>query len=284
MSRICFYPDSYTHEKAQSIVDSRNKDVGELNVDHYCDGVFVKGDGIDCDVCHNVGRVYQVYERDGQYFVGYKTCECIKQRIAVERIRKSGLDRVIGKYTFDNFNTDNPWQKKMLDVAKDYVAQGAESGAWLYVGGQSGCGKSHICTAVAGELMKNRDLTYVVWSQVAQRLKSIINDGEAYQEQIAELQDVDVLYIDDLFKPARDFNGVNKGASPADIRLIFDIANVRYLENRPTIFSSEWLLPELSDLDEAVASRIFEKCEGKYMLNIGRDKAKNLRFKDIEML
>ena len=63
-----------------------------------------------------------------------------------------------------------------------------------------------------------------------------------------------ILVIDDLFK---------NGAADADVRIIFEILNYRYLNRLPIIISSEMVSFELLDIDEAIGSRIREMCKDR---------------------
>ena len=96
-----------------------------------------------------------------------------------------------------------------------------------------------------------------------------------------DLKKAEVLYIDDLFKGGRDMDGNYKPPTPADINAAFEIINYRY--NSPdliTIISSERILAELNDIDEAIAGRIAEKSKPNgYCINLKRDAEKNWRMK-----
>ena len=98
-----------------------------------------------------------------------------------------------------------------------------------------------------------------------------------------ELKTVEVLYIDDLFKPIRGANGQITPPSYADIRLAMEIINYRY--NNPvliTIISGERTIDELLYLDEALAGRISQLSkEGGYCINLAKDGKKNWRMKGI---
>jgi DNA replication protein DnaC len=67
------------------------------------------------------------------------------------------------------------------------------------------------------------------------------------------------------------------------MRLAFDLLNFRYLNRMPTIISSEWHIGELAEMDEAVASRIYEQC-GEFMVNVRRDKSRNWRYRNVRMI
>lgn len=141
------------------------------------------------------------------------------------------------------------------------------------------CGKTHICTAIVGSLIKKKiyDIKYVVWEELAILLKQeTYEDKNSYNERLDDLRNCEVLYIDDLFKTT---------PSEADIKNCFNIINYRYNlsnshkeENFITIISSEKTIAELLKIDEAIASRIIELANG-YTIDIGKDVNKNYRIK-----
>jgi DNA replication protein DnaC len=96
-------------------------------------------------------------------------------------------------------------------------------------------------------------------------------------------QGAQLLLLDDFLKPGRDRKGNEEGASAADMRLAFDLLNARYLNRLPTIISSEWHIGELAEMDEATASRIYERC-GEFMVNIKRAAGRNWRFRNMKMV
>lgn len=230
---------------------------------------------IQCDICGNKGFII---ENDV-----LRNCVCMKKRNAMRRLENSGLLKGIERCTFDSFDAKEPWQQQMKAKAVKYAEEGAKAGYWLYLGGQAGSGKTHLATAVVGKLAENADIRYCIWNIEVQHLKSVLNDAEKYDKQISELQTVDVLFIDDLFKPGRDRNGDTQAATGADIRVAFDILNYRYINDLPTIISSEWYIRELDSMDEATASRIYEKC-GEYKISVKRDVNRNYRYRDDEIV
>ena len=266
--------------KVQAIADAYNAREGMLNVDHYdINGNMVRGDGIDCPLCLNKGSTYIVLlDADGKAQTFYKTCECMNRRMSMRWIRESGMEKAVKRYTFAAFEVNEDWQRQMKDTAMSYLKDGVKDGAWLYIGGQSGAGKTMICTAVAGTMLRKMAVRYMAWQHESQKIKAVANDAEAYTELVRPLQEAEALYIDDFMKPTRDRNGMDGGTTAADIRLAFDILNARYLNDMPTIISSEWFSNELAALDEAIAGRIVESC-GDYLVDIGRDTKRNWRLK-----
>ena len=216
-----------------------------------------------CDKCQDKG--YIEVEENGHIFV--EICECTKVRQAEIEMARSGVNR---SKTFENFITKEPFQRTMVKIADDYITKGYKEGKWLFAGGQVGCGKTHICTAVVNELMKQGvACKYMTWRDESIKLKANITDY-SFEELVQPYKDVKVLYIDDFFKSQAT-------PTPADVNLAFLILNYRYNDkNLLTVISSELYLADIVDLDEATGSRIVERTKG-YRIEVARDKSRNYR-------
>lgn len=247
-------------EYLQKRVDWYNESEGNLH----------ELDGYNCDICRNKGFVAKIDEH------GYEVnaiCKCQKIRATLKRARRSGLGDIITECTFDKYNDSEDWQKLIKSKAQAFCAD--DKAKWFYIGGQVGSGKTHICTAIAAHYIKaGLEVKYMLWSEEAKRLKALVNDV-SYQEKIHRYKNIDVLYIDDFLKVK---NGENP--TPADINLAFEIINHRLLDSdKITIISSEKILDDLMEYDEATMSRIYQQT-GKYKINIGKDRNKNYRLKE----
>ena len=194
---------------------------------------------------------------------------------------KSGLADFVDRQTFDSFTVKTDLQQMMKDTARRYLNEILERAGkrmdrnpWLYIGGNPGCGKTHICTAVCGELMKhNIDVRYMQWVLDARYMK-YLNDPEEFDREIRQFITPSVLYIDDFLKQKYV---PNPRFTDADIKIAFAILDERYYLNKPTIISSEWDLTEqLMDADEAIFSRVYERSKG-YTLAIDRKRSSNYR-------
>lgn len=271
-----------SEERERAQCEAYNKTPGRLK-DGYTistirsDNTFVEGDGYDCPLCLNRGDTMVLEERNGVLYHRHYECKCMGIRRSIWRMKRSGLEKSIKDYTFKRFEVKEEWQQKMVDMARRYLNEGVKDGRWLFIGGQPGCGKTHICTAVAGKLLYEMPVIYAVWPQISKKLKAIVNEAEDYGNEVGKLQQVEVLYFDDFFKPVTDHEGQRQPPTPADMKLAFEILNYRYINKLPTILSSEWHLAELADMDEATASRIAERC-GEFAMQIGRDRSRNHRF------
>lgn len=223
--------------------------------------------GYDCQKCKNKGIFYLM---QGNELVCCE-CECMKIRRSVQRIKASGIEEAMQRQTLKTFTTEEDYQKKMLTLAVDFIKQ---NGIAFFLGGQIGCGKTHICTGISGYYLKHgKEVRYIQWRDDVPRLKAMANT-EDYSVELDRLKRIEVLYIDDLFK-TRD----NTPPTAADINIAFDIINYRYLNSGLiTIISCQQTFTELLKVDEAIASRIAEMC-GKFSLSIGKDVQKNYRLR-----
>ena len=223
--------------------------------------------GYDCPICKNRGFLWHV--EDGEKWT--ERCKCMETRAGMNRLRRSGLEAAAKNCRLDTFHATEEWQKTMLDTAKRFLAD--RDRQWLFVSGQTGCGKTHICTAVAVKLLRaGANVRYAQWNETVQRLQACRFDDEAYAEIIEPLKRCQVLYIDDLFKTAS-----NKPPTDADFRAAFELLNARY--NSPkliTIISTEHSLRDLYAFDAAMAGRIAERC-GKYRVQIAVKPGRNYR-------
>ncbi len=182
---------------------------------------------------------------------------------------KSGLNDLVTRYTFKNYQTIEKWQYDIKQSALRFVKESK----WFYIGGQSGAGKTHICTAICSQMLKQgKTVRYMLWVTEIRNMKSTAND-EKYNEIFDSFAQADVLYIDDLFKVKK---GIDLTAS--DIQRTYELINYRYNTNKMTIISSEKSIAELIDIDEAIGGRIKEMSNG-YILELGQDSNKNWRLK-----
>lgn len=231
--------------------------------------------GWDCPACKNKGNVYELRRlENGQPEHIIRPCKCLTTRRTIRRMQQSGLENIIHDNLFPKFEATEPWQATIKEAAMAYAK--APKG-WFYIGGQSGCGKTHLCTAICREeLLRGHQVVYMMWRDDAPRLKSAVN-SEEYPAMVDQYKKAPVLYIDDLFKTGKNGDAKVMPTS-ADINLAYEIINFRCVGKLPTIISSEFLLKELVDIDEALTGRIAQMA-GVNSFNIKLDRGKNYRLK-----
>ncbi len=231
--------------------------------------------GYNCSKCLNRGFFYFM---DAEGYVRQKECECMKTRRSYTAIANSGLADLVETRTFEAFNASEDWQQRMKATAIHYTKVSKEE--WLFVSGQSGCGKTHICTAVCRHLMENgRTVKYMLWNDIFQKLEANKYNDERYSEFMKELKSVDVLYIDDFLKTEIK-NNVYVEPPIAEVKQGYNVINARYLANKKTIISAEFFIDEMSKIDCAIAGRIKQKC-GNYCIQSKREETRNYRLKGI---
>lgn len=132
----------------------------------------------------------------------------------------------------------------------------------LYVYGDNSSGKTHLTACLCNELV------WVGYRCVYTNLASILNEirssydgnGMGECEVLSRLQYYDFAFIDDFGKEfiGREFNSASSKWSEEKL---FEILNARYNAQKPTIFSSNYSIGELSsilNLDKAIVERVNE--------------------------
>lgn len=206
-------------------------------------------DNMHCEICGDSGTITRTDENGCQWS---RPCECMKQRLSIRRINGSGLQDIVKRYSFDNYETPTERHRQIKAKAKEFTIVPVEC---FMIVGRSGSGKTHICTAICNELMtKGWNLKYMMWRTEAAELKAMITEREEYKRRINQLRNVPVLYIDDFWKGT---------VSDGDINLAFTILNERYNSSgKKTIISTELSMEKILAKDEAIGGRIAERAKG----------------------
>lgn len=223
----------------------------------------------DCEICQDKEFIV-VHKDDREY---YRNCQCVINKRNEERLKKSGIAN-ISKYTFKNYITTENWQDEIKIKAKKYIDtyNTEDIKSWFFIGGQVGAGKTHICVTIMVNISVKNNLNYqyLEFTSFLTQLKQTKYDNkELYNHLIEKYKTISILYMDDFFRTE---------VTKADIDLLFEIINYRYINNKATIFSSQNQLAELISIDEALFSRIFEKCK-KFKIDVEHNITKNYRFK-----
>ena len=246
-------------------------------------GQTVAADGhYHCSLCNDKG-IY-AYLADNPYtgrkVEMHKQCDCKKKRHVLRKLIASGLGAAVEDCTFDKYQTRDGWQSSIKARAMQFVGAGVQC---FFIGGQTGAGKTHLCTAIAMQLFEQgKNLRYMIWPKELPVMQGLVNEPEQYSAMMNELETVDVLYIDDLFQNGYE-NGRLRSPSGAETKRAFEIINQRALDPaKITIISSEFTLHDLARIHESIAGRINEKANnGEYCINLSRDPGKNWRMKNM---
>lgn len=239
-----------------------------------------------CEKCNDSGTYFELekveymldngdlYESEN---VVAKICECVKVRESLQSLEDSGMTERMKRETFESYRTDESWQKTIKEKAIKFL-DSEES--CFYIGGYTGSGKTKICSCMLNKYVeRKRAIKYLVWRDFTTDLMENIENSN---KLIREAQEIDVLYIDDLYKfPPKDF----------EKRVLYSIINYRVNKGLKTIISSETKLKnsdakeqykyeDMITIDLAVAGRIWENAgNGEFVISIANEPKYNMRFK-----
>lgn len=189
----------------------------------------------------------------------FQRCKCQSIRDAMGAMDRSGIPPdALAACTWENWKTPENWQRRALAMAQDYVQQiAAGDPSWFIICGTPGCGKTTLCTTIFRAIVEGgKPGLYVSWREFARRAKAVGNDRDDFREETEPLKNTPLLYLDDFWKGE---------IRPADVHLVFELINARYISKKPTILSSENTLEAILRGDEAIGSRLFEMAGGYYM-------------------
>jgi DNA replication protein DnaC len=243
-------------------VECYNESVGNLNEE----------DGIDCVICKNKGWI-QVLE-DG--YEPHRHCRCWGRRESYKKAKQSGLGKYLKKTINDYETLGEGWRERCKRVVEGYIERHSHDSTWFIACGQNGSGKTLLGSIIANTLLteKERSVMYVVWTDFIGKVKRDMMGEKANEVsvQIENVKNADVLFLDEVLKKHNE----------TDLKYLMEIINYRYTNDKKTIITSEKLLNELIDIDEATFGRAVEKCEG-FMINIPRDRKKDWRLRSLNL-
>ena len=99
-------------ERAELRIQHSNMDHGDLN----------EKDGFECKQCLNRGFIWKLDERTGPdgepiYAEVYSKCDCMKVRASIRRMKRSGLEPLLKRCTFDQYEAPEDWQRLIKEKA-----------------------------------------------------------------------------------------------------------------------------------------------------------------------
>ncbi|MBQ8288461.1 MAG: ATP-binding protein [Clostridia bacterium] len=214
-------------------------------------------------------------------YVGQKMCVCLKAALSEEGMRRAGLSHLFETQRFDTFLLDYYRQdprvyrlmQNYLEICRGFAERfdGNTRQSLLLCGG-TGLGKTHLSTAIAGEIVqKGFDVLY----ESAPNLLSAYEAERFGRSLTASVADTsryltcDLLVIDDL--GAELSNSFTVG-------VLYNLINTRIVSCRSTIISTN-LNPD--EIRSRYTDRIASRLHGEY--TVMRFEGRDIRLQKIGM-
>lgn len=191
-----------------------------------------------------------------------KQCECVKRKKIARLMAASGITEEFEMLLFGNFITNGKPQmikdayECAVEYFKDFEKIKGERANSIALLGQPGSGKTHLLTAIMNNLI-NKKSTHCLYFPYVEGMSDLKNDFDQLETKLDAMRKVDVLFIDDLFKPVSG----KPRATEWQVEQIQSVVNYRYLNHKPLLISSELTTDDLLDVDEALGSRIYQMCK-----------------------
>lgn len=224
-----------------------------------------------CEKCKGTGWLH--FEKNGMSYA--KKCECQEIVEAAARLERSGISEEFQKKGFNDFDDRGMTALRNakntgIRYCKDFPEVRNNRQNSVMFMGQVGCGKTHLSMAICNNIMNTYrvGVVYMPYREEVLRIKQLVTDEINYNNAINRFKNAPVLMIDDLLK------GKN---TEADVNVLFEIINYRYMKCLPMVISTEKTIDELLDYDEGVMSRLVEMSQN-YQVEI-RGKEYNYRLR-----
>lgn len=191
-----------------------------------------------------------------------KQCDCVAGFRLQKLLKASEITDEFKQLGFENFITENKPSvifdayECALEYFQEFSVIKAGRSNSIALLGQPGAGKTHLLTAISNNLI-NRLNVAVLYFPYVEGFNDLKDDFDKLEEKLDRMKNIDVLFIDDLFKPVRG----KPRATEWQVEQTYAVINYRYLNHKPILVSSELTVDELVDVDEALGTRIYQMCQ-----------------------
>ncbi|WP_052474745.1 ATP-binding protein [Jeotgalibacillus soli] len=210
-------------------------------------------------------------------------CSCIAEKRTERLMKASEITEEFKRLGFQNFVREGKPKiiQDIYEAALEYYQDfkeirnvRANSIALL---GQPGTGKTHLLTAISNNLLQRQQVP-VLYFPYVEGCNNLKDDFSKLEAKLERMKQVDILFIDDLFKPVKG----NPRATDWQVEQMYAVINYRYLNHKPILVSSELTVDELVEVDEALGTRIYEMCQDFTVVIQGDRKELNHRLEALK--
>lgn len=202
----------------------------------------------ECKLCKDTG------------YDGARLCKCFKKALTLETCRRSGIGRLVDIQTFDSYSLEyfkySPEvfdsMSQNLEICKKYAEKFSLSSENLMLIGDTGLGKTHLSTAIAGRVIERGfDVCYDTATNIFSAF-----ENERFGKQNHKLSvpteryfECELLIIDDLgTEPITQFT----------LSALYNLINTRTMNERPILLNTNLSLGEMQKkYGDRIASRLF---------------------------
>lgn len=215
-------------------------------------------DTLACAKCDGSG--YVLVEEDGVEQV--RRCDCAEERSRRRALDRAGIPARYRHCTLTSFELWNkekdPTQVKSLRVVQEFVDLYPNVDKGLLLMGNVGTGKTHLAVAALQQILREKKPQvhgrFVDFTSLVLEIQMTFDGSGNKREILDPLVSCDLLVLDEL--------GAGK-TSPWVMDLLYYVVNTRYLENRVTIFTTNFTDHPRKAGEESLANRVSERIRSR---------------------